>query len=241
MTPIDRLRAQARDARADYGAETARGGEPVYPAWVDDVAAVCDELERLRARGGEQAAPQKAEPSDEHAIREHIGLVKAYGDLLFCKASAISPTDKKSWSVSAEKVLANVVTSARALLARYGQPAASVEPVAWAAVHFGGRRDGKIYTTCDTREQIEAYIQDVHRSSDSLTLRARPLAFADAPVAAQAPSVPEGWVMVPVQPTEVMKAAGCRALGAIYGHYGAEQCWKAMLDAAMQRTSGGEK
>src|SRR5690606_24092966 len=65
------------------------------------------------------------------------------------------------------------------------------EPVAWAAVHFGGRRDGKIYTTCDTREQIEAYIQDVHQSSDSLTLRARPLAFADAPVAAQAqPSMP---------------------------------------------------
>lgn len=59
------------------------------------------------------------------------------------------------------------------------------QPVAWAAVHFGGRRDGKIYTTCETREQIEAYIQDVHRSSDSLTLRARPLAFADAPVVEQ--------------------------------------------------------
>src|SRR5690606_9895963 len=59
------------------------------------------------------------------------------------------------------------------------------EPVAWAAVHFGGRRDGKIYTTCETREQIEAYIQDVHRSSDSLTLRARPIAFADAPVVEQ--------------------------------------------------------
>src|SRR5690606_567831 len=68
------------------------------------------------------------------------------------------------------------------------QPAASAEPVAWAAVHFGGRRDGKIYTTCDTQEQIEAYIQAVHRSSDSLTLHARPLAFADAPVAAQDPA-----------------------------------------------------
>jgi len=51
MTPIERLRALARDTRAQYGTETAAGGEPAYPAWVDDVAAVCDELERLRASG----------------------------------------------------------------------------------------------------------------------------------------------------------------------------------------------
>lgn len=49
MTPIERLRALARDTRAQYGTETAAGGEPAYPAWVDDVTAVCDELERLLA------------------------------------------------------------------------------------------------------------------------------------------------------------------------------------------------
>ncbi|WP_434039463.1 hypothetical protein ACIRTV_18590 [Pseudomonas aeruginosa] len=55
------------------------------------------------------------------------------------------------------------------------------EPVAWGAFHFGGKRDGKLYTQCETEAQIEAYILDMHRSSDSLTLRKGPL-YA-APVA----------------------------------------------------------
>lgn len=54
------------------------------------------------------------------------------------------------------------------------------QPVGWAAVHFGGKRDGKIYSTCDTREQIDTYIEQVHQSNDSVTLTARPLVFADA-------------------------------------------------------------
>lgn len=67
-------------------------------------------------------------PSDEVVIRRHIDLVKAYGDQLYCKASASGPIDKKSWSTSAEKVLTNIIASARALLSRHGaQPAASVE------------------------------------------------------------------------------------------------------------------
>ncbi len=86
--------------------------------------------------------------------------------------------------------------------------AASAEPVAWAAVHFGGRRDGKIYTTCDTREQIEAYIQDVHQSSDSLTLRARPLAFADAPVAAQARPAISGYTCTVPDDCEILHWRG---------------------------------
>ncbi|HCF7374125.1 TPA: hypothetical protein NIK06_002517 [Pseudomonas aeruginosa] len=53
--------------------------------------------------------------------------------------------------------------------------------VAWGAFHFGGERDGKLYTHCETEAQIDAYILDMHRSSDSLTLRKGPL-YA-APVA----------------------------------------------------------
>ncbi|HHN2095679.1 TPA: hypothetical protein ACRNYL_001159 [Pseudomonas aeruginosa] len=49
------------------------------------------------------------------------------------------------------------------------------EPVAWGAFHFGGKRDGKLYTHSETEAQIEAYILDMHRSSDSLTLRKGPL------------------------------------------------------------------
>ncbi|EPH1498290.1 hypothetical protein L4P04_006263 [Pseudomonas aeruginosa] len=63
------------------------------------------------------------------------------------------------------------------------------EPVAWGAFHFGGKRDGKLYTQCETEAQIEAYILDMHRSSDSLTLRKGPL-YA-APVAQAQHSVPD--------------------------------------------------
>ncbi|WP_236080428.1 hypothetical protein [Pseudomonas aeruginosa] len=70
--------------------------------------------------------------------------------------------------------------------------------VAWGAFHFGGERDGKLYTHCETEAQIDAYILDMHRSSDSLTLRKSPL-YA-APVAQAQHSVPEGWMLVPVEP-----------------------------------------
>ncbi|MDV2663555.1 hypothetical protein [Pseudomonas aeruginosa] len=62
--------------------------------------------------------------------------------------------------------------------------------VAWGAFHFGGERDGKLYTHCETEAQIDAYILDMHRSSDSLTLRKSPL-YA-APVAQAQHSVPDG-------------------------------------------------
>lgn len=62
-----------------------------------------------------------AAPSDEEALRDLIGLVKAYGDQLYCKASAQSPVDQKSWSASAEGVLSNIIARVRALLSRFGQ------------------------------------------------------------------------------------------------------------------------
>lgn len=45
---IQRLNALAADALTQYHAEIQAGGEPVYPAWVDDVAAVADELARAQ-------------------------------------------------------------------------------------------------------------------------------------------------------------------------------------------------
>lgn len=65
--------------------------------------------------------------------------------------------------------------------------AQNANPVAWAAVCFGGKRDGKIYSTSDTKAQIDAYIQQIHQSDDGITLRARPIAFADAPSTAPCP------------------------------------------------------
>lgn len=71
-----------------------------------------------------------------------------------------------------------------ALDAAVAAPVASApvagQVVAWAAVPSRGKRAGRIYSTCDTREEIDAYIEQVHQSNDSLTLWARPLSFADA-------------------------------------------------------------
>ncbi|WP_241130715.1 hypothetical protein [Achromobacter xylosoxidans] len=47
--PMQRLNAIAAEALAQYHAEIRAGGEPVYPAWVDDVAAVAEELARAQA------------------------------------------------------------------------------------------------------------------------------------------------------------------------------------------------
>lgn len=43
---IQRLNALASDALTQYHAEIQAGGEPIYPAWVDDLAAVADALVR---------------------------------------------------------------------------------------------------------------------------------------------------------------------------------------------------
>ncbi|WP_198521066.1 hypothetical protein [Pseudomonas aeruginosa] len=79
------------------------------------------------------------------------------------------------------------------------------EPVAWGAFHFGGKRDGKLYTHCETEAQIDAYILDMHRSSDSLTLRKSPL-YA-APFAQNQPTVPDGYALIPARETEAMHDA----------------------------------
>lgn len=47
--PMERLNALAAEALAQYHAEIRAGGEPVYPAWVDDVAAVAHELAQTQA------------------------------------------------------------------------------------------------------------------------------------------------------------------------------------------------
>ncbi|MER0768956.1 hypothetical protein AAA498_01415 [Pseudomonas aeruginosa] len=77
--------------------------------------------------------------------------------------------------------------------------------VAWGAFHFGGERDGKLYTHCETEAQIDAYILDMHRSSDSLTLRKSPL-YA-APFAQNQPTVPDGYALIPARETEAMHDA----------------------------------
>lgn len=47
--PMQRLNALAADALAQYHADMRTGGQPAYPAWVDDVAAVAEALARAQA------------------------------------------------------------------------------------------------------------------------------------------------------------------------------------------------
>lgn len=115
--------------------------------------------------------------------------------------------DRDSWAEQAEQRLADwdeMRKERDAALARVAELERQ-EPVAWGAFHFGGERDGKLYTHCETEAQIEAYILDMHRSSDSLTLRKSPL-YA-APVAQAQHSVPEGLALIPVRETEAMHDA----------------------------------
>ncbi|HCE8449541.1 TPA: hypothetical protein NIA88_002478 [Pseudomonas aeruginosa] len=56
------------------------------------------------------------------------------------------------------------------------------EPSGWLAYYFGGKRNGRIYGgPCNTKEEIDRYIQQVERSDDSITLQGKP--FYAAPVA----------------------------------------------------------
>lgn len=68
--------------------------------------------------------------------------------------------------------LTNELAHTKAQLAAAQQ---GVQPVAWAAVYFGGKRAGKIYTTLETEQQCLDYIAQVHQSNDSITLTAKPV------------------------------------------------------------------
>ncbi|HGN0503755.1 TPA: hypothetical protein ACKRLF_003977 [Pseudomonas aeruginosa] len=115
--------------------------------------------------------------------------------------------DRDSWAEQAEQRLADwdeMRKERDAALARVAELEKQVA-VAWGAFHFGGERDGKLYTHCETEAQIDAYILDMHRSSDSLTLRKSPL-YA-APFAQNQPTVPDGYALIPVRETEAMHDA----------------------------------
>ena len=77
--------------------------------------------------------------------------------------------------------LTNALARAEAQLAAAPQAVQAAMPDAWAAVHFGGKRNGKIYNTCDTEKECNDYIAMVHQQSDSTTLTAKPVFFAAAP------------------------------------------------------------
>ncbi len=99
---------------------------------------------------------------------------------------------------------------------RIARPAQTEQqPVAWGAFHFGGRRSGKLYTHCETEEQIERYIADLHRSNDSITLRKGPLYAAPIAQTAQQGKFRMGDL--------VKKSTGSEWEGRVVGWYSTEQ------------------
>lgn len=64
MVQIDRLRAMAREAMAQYQMETHAGGEPMYPQWAEDVLSVCESVE---SEGPKTVHPVRAQHLHLHA------------------------------------------------------------------------------------------------------------------------------------------------------------------------------
>ena len=87
------------------------------------------------------------------------------------------------------------------------------EPVAWCYV-----QSGYTHYTDDKRDWYDAPgIEEV-----------TPLFLAP-------PAVPEGYVLVPKEPSEEMCAEGCLKLGALYGHHGARSMYQAMIAAQVEQ------
>ena len=65
----------------------------------------------------------------------------------------------------------------------------------------------------------------------------RNLDFGEPLYARPVPAIPEGYALVPVEPTDEMKEAGRKELGALYGRHGAANCYKAMISAAKEQAN----
>lgn len=118
----------------------------------------------------------------------------------------------------------------------------AVQPLAWAAVYFAGPRMGKIYTTCDTEKQCNAYIAQVHQSNDSITLTAKPIYTHPTQLGLE--QFMEQVGDVHFQRCRVGSKEGEIRWDIEFGHYGAEVRGKTLREAitkalAAQAKRGG--
>lgn len=62
MDKINRLRAMALDALREYEIALVAGGEPIYPAWADDMLDVCGQAEANAWPAHEQGSSYPTQP-----------------------------------------------------------------------------------------------------------------------------------------------------------------------------------
>ncbi|MGG2485296.1 hypothetical protein ACQYYE_05305 [Pseudomonas aeruginosa] len=182
-----------------------------------------DERERLvnewKAARAWKPAPAQAEKAEVErpdvvarvvhsnpVVLDHCGPLNANDELMTVAQHAASVA---RWA----EMFNRVEQERDAALARVAEHEAKLaelerqEPSGWLAYYFGGKRNGRIYgSPCNTKEEIDRYIQQVERSDDSITLIGKP--FYAAPVAQAQHSVPEGWKLVPMDPTSQMTFVG---------------------------------
>lgn len=168
-----------------------------------------------------------------------VGTLRAENAKL---SEALDECDGDRWKLRSER------DSALARVAELETKLAELEkqePAGWLAYHFGGKRQGTVYGgPCDTKEEIERYIQQVERSDDSITLQGKP--FYAAPAAQAQHSVPEGLAEFSQFLSAVMDAAGLVRYGRRskeLSEYLGAQCMKYRLSApvAQAQHSGPEE
>lgn len=131
------------------------------------------DIEDMVVRAGVTHSPASGVVEREEMFSSHMRLVVAYAQQYHNHRTMPMRTSLAAFDAAREAV----ETSARAALAT--QPLEQ-KPVAWGAVHFGGKRNGKLYNHCETEQQIDDYISQIHRSSDSITLSKAPLYLGPA-------------------------------------------------------------
>lgn len=161
---------------------TAQRGQPGALAWQLGVFA------GKVAQAAAAPAQAVAVPTGEEVLQLRMLVLDAICALETVPVTVscgLNPSESaKASAENIERKLASIPAQEHATQLA-GQATISAEPDAWAAVVFGGKRNGKIYSTCDTKPQCESYIGVVEQSNDSITLVARPVFLGAAHAQAQ--------------------------------------------------------
>lgn len=162
--------------------------------------------------------------SDETLAQEFARLVAEYHG-----ASEDDPTRPEAWNLLADLAVENGPSISAALAAQGQEPVAEMRElhnqrrmiVSHATM---GRTDGEGQSINDICVTITKLRNELYEEASKSTLTAP----------AQPVGVPDGWQLVPIEPTDEMIAAGRMARMNAVGGYAGPSGWQATLAAAPQ-------